>query len=342
MRVISCYLILEILLEKNAVKLNCLAIQLRAAVAALGLLLVSQSALAATVSPPTPEGMLAHFESWIALGIVLLAFSTSYLLNHRLPAIRAIGTLLAALCCFGVVAWFSSVLNTGVLENPKPYQAPMDAAKPALLWAQVVCAFVAGIVLLVIANKQRIQGEVLELAVHNEGERYGRVSRVLHWFTAILFIAMIPMGIYSSMIPEDVWYRTEYNTVHKTIGLIVLGLLLLRLIWNKVSRRPSLDASLKPLERKLARIAHFLLYLLLLSVPVTGYVMTSIHGYPSYLFSLEIKPFIPASDAYKIWGLFHKYLLQYLVYLILGAHILGALKHRYIDKQNNAFSRMVS
>ena len=48
------------------------------------------------------------------------------------------------------------------------------------------------------------------------------------------------------------------------------------------------------------------------------------------------------SQAYIVWGLFHKYVLQYLVYIILGAHIAGALKHQFIDKHSNAFKRMVS
>lgn len=70
--------------------------------------------------------------------------------------------------------------------------------------------------------------------------------------------------------------------------------------------------------------------------------MTSFHGYSSYFFTFELKPFLPESDAYIVWGLFHKYLLQYLIYIVLGAHILGALKHHFIDKHTDAIKRMVS
>ncbi len=52
-------------------------------------------------------------------------------------------------------------------------------------------------------------------------------------------------------------------------------------------------------------------------------------------------PLLAESDAYIVWGLFHKYILQYLVYAILGAHILGALKHHYVDKEKHALKRMV-
>ncbi|MEP3654952.1 MAG: cytochrome b [Litorimonas sp.] len=295
---------------------------------------------ASPVSPSTPDGWLPHFESLIALMIILSAFLIAWLLNHKRPKFRASGTFLAALSCLGIVVWFIGSLGTGVIVNPK-IQAPMDFAKPALLWVQTLVALLAGIALLLIANGQRKQTEALELSARNDTGRYGRVSRILHWTTAILFIFMIPTGIFASMIPENIWFRTEYNVVHKTIGLTIFGLVVARLIWNRMSKRPELEASLKPKERKLAHRVHILLYIIMFAIPVTGYVMTSLHAYPSYLFTLKIPPFLPESDSYIIWGFFHKYLLQYLVYIILGAHILGALKHHFIDKHKTAIKRMV-
>jgi cytochrome b561 len=165
---------------------------------------------------------------------------------------------------------------------------------------------------------------------------------MLHWTTALLFIFLIPTGIFSSMIPEGAWYRTEYSMVHKTIGFIVFGLFIARIIWNRKSKRPELDNSLKPKERKMAHLAHIALYMLMFFIPITGYIMTSLHGYSSWFFIWELKPFLSESEAYKFWGLLHKYLLQYLIYLILGSHILGVLKHHFIDKHTKALKRMVS
>ncbi|MFT4712597.1 MAG: cytochrome b561 [Candidatus Azotimanducaceae bacterium] len=310
----------------------------------IGVLLtaLSTSAVAAVQSASTPKGVPSHIESWIALGLVIFAFLVAWLLNHRTPKLRALGTLLVSLGCFSIVAWFTLVLGSGIIENPKPHQTPMDAAKPALLWLHISIAFVGGIILMVVANKQRSRAETLDLPRHNELSRYGLVSRVLHWATAILFVILIPMGIFASMIPEDIWYRTEYNVAHKTIGFIVLGLFVVRLIWNRLSKRPTLDPSLTRTEHKLAHGAHVALYILMFALPITGYVMTSLHGYPSYFFAWEIDPFLAESDAYIYWGLFHKYILQYLVYLILGAHVLGALKHHYLDKHEAALKRMVN
>jgi len=305
-------------------------------------MLTSANIIAATTGESTPAGFLPHFESLITLAIVFFAGIVAWLLNHSSAKFRAIGTYFSALACIAIVVWFYFALQTGVLDNPKPHQVPMDAAKPVLMWIQISVFLLIGLALFVVAFNQSKSQETLTLTAHNETNRYGQVSRMLHWTTAILFIFLIPTGIFSSMIPEDAWYRTEYSVVHKTIGLIVFGLFIARIIWNKKSKRPDLDNSLKPNERKMAHMAHIALYLLMFFIPITGYIMTSLHGYPSWFFIWELEPFLSESEAYKFWGLFHKYLLQYLIYIILGGHILGALKHHFIDKHTKALQRMVS
>ena len=281
--------------------------------------------------------------AWVSIGIVFLSVFISWALNLSAPKVRVFGTLLAALGCFVIATWFFIfVMNSGLLENPKPNQTPLDSAKPTLLWIQSITAFLTGVFLLFIANYQRKSNEILDLSAKNEKDRYGRVSRLLHWTIAILFISLIPMGIFSSMIPEETSYRNAYYVVHKTIGVTVFLLVIVRLIWNKISKRPALDNTLTPTEKKLAHRAHNILYFMLLVIPITGFMMTSYHGYGTFFFFWELPPLWEQSNVYQIWGGFHKYLLPYIVYIILGAHVLGALKHQFIDKHDSAFKRMVS
>jgi cytochrome b561 len=281
--------------------------------------------------------------SWIAFGIILTSILTAWALNYSTPKVRVFGTVLAALGCFTVAAWFFFfVISSGFLENPKPNQTPLDSAKPSLLWAQSIVALLSGFFLLFIARSQSKKNSILILPSVNESERYGRISRMLHWVIAILFISLIPMGIFASMIPEDSDYRKAYYVVHKTLGVTVFFLVLFRLFWNRVSKRPALDASLTPREHKLAHRAHITLYFMMLAIPVTGFMMTSYHGFPTYFFIWELPPLWEQSDVYIIWGSMHKYLLPYLLYIVLGAHILGALKHQFIDKKDHAFKRMAS
>lgn len=284
-----------------------------------------------------------NIDSWIALTIVLSSLLTAWFLNYRAPRVRVFGTVLAAAGCLVIAAWFFFfVLPGGFLDNPKPNQTPLDSAKPALLWMQACFALLSGLALLLAAYRQGRSKEDLNLSARNEDSRYGKVSRALHWTIAILFIVLIPMGIFSSIIPEGTAYRTAYYVVHKTIGVIVFALLLVRLIWNTQSPRPALDAALTPRERKLAHAAHIGLYFLMLALPVTGFVMTSFHGYPTFFFAWELQPLWAPSDTATIyWGSLHKYLLPYLVYIVLGAHVLGALKHYFIDRHEYALKRMV-
>lgn len=306
-------------------------------------MLTSPTIIAATAGrEPTPAGFLPHFESLITLAVVFFAGMIAWLLNHSSATFRATGTYFSALACIAIVVWFYFALQTGVLDNPKPHQTPMDAAKPILMWIQISVFLIAGLTLFAVAFNQSKSQETLTLTAQNETNRYGQVSRMLHWITAILFIFLIPTGIFSTMIPDGAWYRTEYDIVHKTVGFIVFGLFIARIIWNRKSKRPDLDDSLKPKERKMAHIAHISLYFLMFLIPITGYIMTSLHGYSSWFFIWEFGPFLSESPAYQFWGFFHKYLLQYLVYLILGSHILGALKHHFIDKHTKALKRMVS
>ena len=281
--------------------------------------------------------------AWVSMGIVFLSVLTSWALNYSASRVRVFGTILAAVGCLLIAAWFFLfIINSGILENPKPNQTPLDSAKPSLLWIQSITALLTGLFLLYIASRQSKNTSVLALTAKNESNRYGKVSRMLHWTIAILFISLIPMGIFASMIPEDTEYRNAYYVVHKTIGVTVFLLVIVRLIWNRLSRRPSLDSALTSREEKLAHRAHNTLYFMMLAIPITGFMMTSYHGYETYFFFWEMQPLWEQSEIYQVRGGFHRNLLPYLIYIVLGAHILGALKHQFIDKHANAFKRMVS
>ena len=298
--------------------------------------------LAAGASGET-QRIEGHLDSLAALVILASAMIVAGLLNTKAAGARALGTAMAAVLCAAVAGWFFLfVMTTGILENPKPNQTPLDSAKPALLLGQALIAAVAAAWLALVAYRQQRDSKVLLLGRENEADRYGQVSRFLHWTIAILFIALIPMGIFASIIPEGTSFRNAYYVVHKTIGVVVIGLVFVRLVWNRLSPRPALNAALKPTERKLAKFAHGALYVAMVAVPITGFVMTSFHGYPTFFFAWEFGPFWASSDSATIaWGSFHKYLLPTLVYLILGAHIAGALKHRFIDGHKQAFRRIV-
>lgn len=289
------------------------------------------------------QRMANHVDSWIALIIALSSLLITYTLNHVAPRIRTMGTILAALGCFAVVGWFIYVLNTGVLANPKKPIFPLDGYKPLFLWVQCTISLLSGLFLLRVAVWQNQRKDTLRLPIDNTHNLFGLVSRYLHWVTAILFISMFLMGIFASMIPEDASYRHGYYVVHKTIGSLALFLLIVRVLWHLNSAVPSLDGGLKRWERTSAVVSHFMLYFLMFALPVSGFIMSTSAGKLSHFFMWDYPLLWEKNiELTKLFALLHKLILPYLCYVVIGAHILGAVKHHFIDKRYQSIHRMVS
>ena len=284
-----------------------------------------------------------HVDSWIALAIVVASLLIAAGLNHSKPAVRTAGTGLAALGCFAVFAWYLIVTSTGIFDAPREPLFPTDSIRPTVLTAVCAISLLAGLFLVRVTAWQNKRTDTLNLPAGNTDQKYGRVSRLLHWTTAILFLSLIPMGFFTSMIPYDMPWRQGYYVVHKTIGFIVLFLVLIRIIWHVRSPVPALDKNLKGWERRSAKFAHFMLYFLMLSVPITGFIMSTYGGKWSHFFVWDL-PMLWEKDmeAIKPFGLLHKVVFPYICLLIIGAHLLGVLKHYFVDRHRESIHKMVS
>ena len=284
-----------------------------------------------------------HEGSWVSLLIVLSSLIITFTLNHVAPKIRTMGTLLAARGGFAVVGWFIYVLNFDALCNAKEPLFAVDGLKPLFLWAQAVTSLLAGLFLLRVAIWQSQRVDTLTLPTENTAEKFGLISRSLHWVTAILFISLFPIGIFASTIPEGVSYRQGYYVAHKTIGSIVLFLFIVRIIWHIKTPTPSLESGLKGWERATAKTGHFLLYFLILALPISGFIMSTSAGKLSQFFIWDYPLLWDKNiELAKLFGLIHKIVLPYLCYVVIGAHILGVLKHHFVDKHYKSIHRMIS
>ncbi len=310
----------------------------------IGFLAGGVSAAAEGMNGAIPERLAYHIDSWISLGLIISALILSILLNARGARTRCLGIGLAAATCLAIPLWYAVIQTTGVIQDPRPISAPLDSAKPVMLLTQALIAGIAGTVLLALCLTARRSGQELDLEVFNRPTHYGLASRYLHWTMAILFILLIPMGIFTSMIPDDGrWYRQGYYVVHKTIGFTLLGLVVLRLTWNLVSPRPKLDAGLSAWAKAAAHSAHWALYGVLIAFPITGFMMSTYAGKLSHWFVWDTPlPFAPDDQALIVWALLHKIVLPFVFYILIFAHIAGALKHRYLDRHEDAFRRMVA
>lgn len=284
-----------------------------------------------------------HLDSFISLGLVAYAIIVTLLMNHSRPNMRVLGFWGAALGCFGVAGGILTLEIVGALQEVRPPLIPVDVFKPAVMRAMGLVFALSGIVLSLVAIGQAKRSDTLELGVRNEPARYGRRSRYFHWTIAIMFILLVPMGVFTSMIPNEYEYRQIYYVVHKSLGFTVLILAFARLVWLIMNPAPKLDSSLSGWEKFLAHGAHYTLYFFLFAFPISGYVLSTYAGKLSHFYFWDT-PLLWRYDinALTLPSLVHKVILPYLFYLVILGHIAGALKHQFIDKHNDAFRRMVS
>ncbi|PTQ09782.1 cytochrome B [Sphingomonas oleivorans] len=166
--------------------------------------------------------------------------------------------------------------------------------------------------------------------------RYSGVAKLLHWLIAALILANILLAWRMEGSPGAVRYAIFQ--LHKSIGITVLLLTLIRIGWRLTHRPPPLSAHLARWERTLAHIVHHGFYLLMLGLPLTGWLLvsTSPTRIATLLYGTIPWPHIPvpaasAASANELAEFGHES-LAYLAYLLIVLHVAGALKHHIIDR----------
>ena len=207
-------------------------------------------------------------------------------------------------------------------------------------------------------------------------ERYSRVAIALHWAIAAFIVFNLCTGFFMEGWPLPL--RFLALMLHASSGLTVLALTVVRVVWRLVNEPPPYPAGMKPWERHAAHFAHFLLYAAMVLMPLTGWAILSAHAPPGSRGALVEFSAPPGARAarppgppptLKIWNLvpmpkiapieavgtepggvapqrvLHDEFVQwhsvggFLLLGLLALHILGALKHQFIDKQSE-FARM--
>lgn len=172
----------------------------------------------------------------------------------------------------------------------------------------------------------------------NNSQYYTRTAQWLHWLMAIIFIAAWLIGFYSGNFlsyDTDGSFKGQVITLHKNIATIIIFLVVIRIFWRYTHPAPELPATMTPLMKKLAHLGHLALYLVLLALPITGCLFSWSAGHPApvlYLFNL---PTLVQEDPdiLAIVKPLHIY-ISWAAGLLLAGHILAALKHHFIDKDN--------
>lgn len=173
--------------------------------------------------------------------------------------------------------------------------------------------------------------------------RYSAVAIVLHWLIALAIAALVIMGIVMTGLPDtELTRKFALYQWHKSIGVTVLGLSLLRLAWRLTHRPPPLPDNLKPWERLAARATHVGFYVLIIAIPLLGWAMVSASPYniPTLLYGAVPWPHLPVPKAgFEAFKAVHVW-LAFGTLALLALHVAAALKHHYILR-DDVLARML-
>ncbi|WP_413111854.1 cytochrome b [Thaumasiovibrio sp. DFM-14] len=164
-------------------------------------------------------------------------------------------------------------------------------------------------------------------------KRYDFTTILIHWVSALLVIGLFALGLWMVELNYySSWYRTAPHW-HKSIGIIVAAVTALRLIWRLTHLAPPMQGS--RLVVFAAKFVHHLLYLLLFTLFISGYLISTADGRPISVFNWFEVPGIGSLFAQQadIAGLIHYYTAWSMI-LLVALHALAALKHHLIDKDD--------
>lgn len=171
-------------------------------------------------------------------------------------------------------------------------------------------------------------------------DQYTRTAIILHWAVALLIFTAFPLGLYMHDLPLSPTKLRLYSW-HKWIGVSIFLLAVLRVMWRTTHRPPALIEAMPRWEKLAAQTVHYLLYVLILIIPLSGWLMSSAKGVPTVWFGELPLPDLVARN--KELGDLLMEVHESLNFTMLGlvlAHIGGALKHHFIG-HDSTLARMI-
>lgn len=165
-------------------------------------------------------------------------------------------------------------------------------------------------------------------------DRYTRPAVVLHWLIALIIVATFPVGLYMADLALSP-AKLRIFSYHKWAGVTVFLLALVRVLWRATHAAPPLPAGMPRWQQLAAHGTHYLLYLLLFAIPLSGWLMSSAHGFQTVYFGILPIPDLLTKN--KVLAeqleLVHK-LLNFTMAGLVAVHAAAALKHHFLDRDD--------
>ena len=178
------------------------------------------------------------------------------------------------------------------------------------------------------------------MPLKNTREEWGSVSMALHWLVVVLILMMAVIGLTMGDLPngpDKVWVYA----LHKSIGITILVLVVLRLAWRLYAGAPGPVAGTPGWQERIASLTHWALYALLLAMPLSGWVLNSASGFPLQWFGLFNLPALAGRDhdLHELAEEAHELLFWILVALVV-AHAAAAFYH-HLFQRDATLARML-
>ncbi|OYW35717.1 MAG: cytochrome b [Hydrogenophilales bacterium 12-61-10] len=163
--------------------------------------------------------------------------------------------------------------------------------------------------------------------------RYTTPAIVLHWLVALLIFVGFPLGVYMHELPLSPT-KLQLYSYHKWIGITVLLLAGVRVAWRLSHRPPPLPVSVVRWQAQASAVVHGLLYVLILAIPLSGWLMSSAKGFPVVWFGVLPLPDLvgKSRELGDVLATVHQILNFTLLGLVI-LHVAAALKHHFIERQ---------
>jgi cytochrome b561 len=180
--------------------------------------------------------------------------------------------------------------------------------------------------------------------MRNSPDRYGAVAMTLHWLIAAMVLINIGLGLYFVDLPQDFPGKSLFTQTHKSIGLTVLMLSVVRLYWRLMNPPPPLPAGTGAFVRITSKTVHWIFYFLLIAIPLAGWSIVSVSplGIPTQYFWQFVWPHIGFLNGLSmderrallpIFVNIHN-TLAFLAALLIAIHVGAALYHHFIRKDS--------
>ncbi len=181
--------------------------------------------------------------------------------------------------------------------------------------------------------------------------RYTATARAFHWITAIIIFAIVPLGwifaefktpagnksVFEAPIPGS---PADYSAVHKTLGLLIIAIVVARIVFRIANPPPALPGRMAEWEKVIAIASHWLLYAILIVMPVSGYIMSSGGKFPISIVGLFDFPKLPVSkDMADIAKTIHLY-AQFALYGLVILHVFATAWHLVV-RRDGILDRML-